>query len=593
MYHEGTVKSNAKRLLIVPIVIGFLLIAVGVYIYPRRVVPTLFSLFPSENMVACLRVHDFDGLWRGFSETAFSRRVREGAIFPIREMLDSNEKFSEEWEDIDTFFITEVFGRDCIIATYLQEEGKPMRVAAWSRIGFRTRLFYLWERVRSIFSSRRRKELMVRRVGCLRVTTVLDRKTRAPRFSYVLLGDLGIASLGYSEGFWKAVGDLAGKGGRTTLPEESILTKCAKPGDACATGAFIIDIERLRGFLDNRIDLLVRTTWRDWKQVGEQWARAGCVMEKWSRLEGNFSLGAKTRIEIDMERRGGAAATTGNAGSERDASSDPLAGMLDNGGIIYVGSHCDLHGLFENLRAAGERRGSRVEFARRKGTDVFPANHFSLSWLGDDFSILIYRGAWGMVDAAVSFQVKDRNLAAGRLKRFLSLADGARVRLVDGKGKKLVTTEKRCFIKMGRLGDMPYCLIRPGGLLSRFYAPAIALHGDRMIITTSESLLPRLVDEKHRPPGAWAEPASAQIVLRGAEAERAAASVRQIIGIASIFVEKPSERRRLAVAGYLLGLVEWLAPLKEMTARVTGEEEKVHISVKAEFEDLSKPGSSE
>ena len=582
------VKSNAKRILAALLaVVVCAAIAAGIYVYPRRAVPTMFNLVPVERMVACARVRGLASVWRGCAGSAFVKSVRAGSIFPINELRAGDERVTRAWERLDSPYWAEVFGRDCVLALYLDGNGGVLSGAVWSRIGFKTRCFHLWEHCRARLRFWRAKKLESRREGRLAVTTVMDLKRNTPRFSYTLIGDLAIATTGSGEAFWKRVDNLVAGRERGALTAIWKGAAAEGPRGERPGGDFFVDIQKLRDYVDTCVYALPSAGAAEAQVLMRNlWEGARGAAEGWRCVQGTFDLqGNRLGTEVSILAREEQAAVKESGGaSRRNPSADPLARLMQRRGLLYAGSRYNPHGLLRQFRLGSGAEA--VEFVRREGTTVFPADHFSLSWLGDDCSLLLYQDENGMANAALSFLVNDRRLARERLGRFLNLADGARIRIVGRNGKQIARTKKPLDVQLKQRGGEPYCLVGTGDPIERLYKPTIALYGNRLLIATADSVLGELGGEKaHRPRG-WMIPAQAHFMVRGNAAARAASSLTQILALIAPFVERKAEREMLTSARQMLGAVEWLAPVREGWATATRKGKEIRVRGRALFADI-------
>jgi hypothetical protein len=193
------VKSKAKRILILLAAVAVCVaIAAGIYIYPRRVVPSMFDLIPPERMVACLRVRELASIWQGCSGSTFVKNLRAGGIPLMDDNRLGSKRSKRMWKFLDNPYWPEALGRDCSLALYFDKDRGVVSGAVWGRVGFKARCFHLWELWRSRLPFCGGSRLAFRREGRLVVGTVMDRKRNAPGYSYALIGDLGIATVGSS-----------------------------------------------------------------------------------------------------------------------------------------------------------------------------------------------------------------------------------------------------------------------------------------------------------------------------------------------------------------------------------------------------------
>jgi hypothetical protein len=290
----------------------------------------------------------------------------------------------------------------------------------------------------------------------------------------------------------------------------------------------------------------------------------------------------ETNVSI-MARERAAVKEWGGAG-RRDPFADPLARLMEQRGLLYFGSRYDPRELVRQFHR--ESGAGAVAFARREGTTVFPADHFSFSWLGDDVSLLLYQDENGMVNAAASLLVNDRRLARERIGRFLNRAHGAKLCLVGQNGGEIARLKKPLDVELKRHGGEPYCLVGTGDPIERLYKTTIALYGDRLLIATADSILGELDAAKAPPARGWMTPAQAHCVVKGSASARAAASLKQILAIIAPFVERRAEQEMLASARQMLGAVEWLAPVREAWATATREGGEIRVRGRAQFADI-------
>lgn len=535
--------------------------------YPRRQVPSMLRLVPREGLAVCVRARGLGRIWRRCARSEFGRTVAGGEIFPLDELRTADEGFREEWEDLDTSHWPEVVGRDCVLVLYAGGAGTPPRAALWARVGFRARLLHLWERTRTAVCFWRAGRIRTRRVGTLSVNSVLNRKRGTVDASYVLAGDLGIATTGDGERFWERVAALAQGGGAEARGAEGVIAEVGTPAPGKAQGAFFADAAALRRLADRQIARLP-------SEEGEArpaWAAAREALEKWTTASGSFTLGERTTAEARIARPGG--------GPAKPLSADPLAAAAARGGILYAAGRWNPRDLLDRARrswTAGE-----VRFEKKGGAAAFPAAHFSLRWLGDEWSFLLYLDGRGMLHAAASAAVDDRRLARARLARFLKLADGAELLLTDGRGGGWAPVRGALEVEEEKADRGLRWRVNPGAPLEYLYAPVVLLRDGRLVVATAD------------PPGLGAAvPVSAnaggsgRFLLRGGEMERAAASLRQILAIAGAFVEREADRERIEGVRRALGALAWLAPLREVRAVAAGEEGGTRLSVIAEIGDI-------
>jgi hypothetical protein len=560
-------------------------VAFTICVYPHRVVLSIMSVVPTERLVACLRLRNAGALLRGCAGSAFAEKVRRGDIYPIRELLAKDEKLREKWQGFDASYWPEVFGRDCVVALYGNGAGHTGGVAVWSRIGFRVRLFYFWQRARAYLFFWKKKELAIRREGRLVVTTVLDDEGGKPRFSYVLVGDLGIATLGSGMKFWRSVNAFMNGERRkgSALPGE--VFEDGAPGDDGPRGALYVDSTALyESFGPQSVSFTTKSGERCPLSEGlRDYLRDEAL--KWKGIEGRFSLGSRVEGEFVVRRGKGASFAEGDAGV-RNPAQDPLAGPMESGGFLYAGSRYGCKGVVSRVLGEAKKEGMKVEFVRPGKTTRFRADHFSLSWLGEDFSFILCRSKSGMPNAALRFSVSDRRMADERIERFLGIADGAEIRLVEGSGKRRARTKQEISVERRRFGDKSYYTISSGSVVERFYKAVLSLDDDCLIVASSEDLMESVVSGSEKPSGGWMKPAAGQLVIRGSRAMRAAASMKQILMIVTAFTKKSGERARLRAVGELLGICDWLAPLREAWITARNEGGDIHLRVGADVEDI-------
>jgi hypothetical protein len=415
----------------------------------------------------------------------------------------------------------------------------------------------------------------------------MDLKRNTPRFSYTLIGDLAIATTGSGEAFWKRVDNLVAGRGRGALTVVGKGAAAEGPHGERPGGDFFVDIQELRDFVDTRMYALPSAGAGEARALMRNlWEHARGAAEGWRCVRGTFDLqGNRLGTEVSILAREEEAAVKESGGaSRRNPSADPLARLMKRRGLLYAGSRYDPQGLLGQFR---RRSGAEaIEFVRRRGTTVFPADHFSLSWLGNDCSLLLYQDENGMVHAAVSLLVSNRRLARERIGRFLNLAHGARIRLVGRDGRQMTRTKKPLDVELKRHGGEPYCLVGTGYSIECLYKPTLAMYGDRLLIATADSILGELDGEKAPSPQSWMAPAQAHFIVRGSAAARAAASLMQILSIVTPFVERQAEREMLTSARQLLGAVEWLAPVREGWATATCEGSEIRVRGGAQFADV-------
>ncbi len=583
MYHVPMVKSKAKRVLTLLLLVAMCVaIAAGVFIYPRRVVPSMSDIIPPEKMVACVRARELASIWGGCAGSAFVKNLRASGI-PLMDDSRSGSKRSDRiWKLLDNPYWPEALGRDCALALYLDKERGGLSGAVWSRVGFKARCFQLWElgRARLPFGGGRKP--VFRREGRLVVATVMDRKRNTPSYSYALIGDLGIATMGSGEGFWKRVDSLVAGGGRGTGPIVGGGVGEEKPRGGRPSGGFFVDLRQLSACLDSRPAgagevLAALRDLRDW---------AGGTAGDWRSVRGVFELkGNQLGTDISIDTGDKASVKDGGAGL-RNISTDPLARLMERRGLLYAGSRYDPNALLKQFRLRSNAKA--VEFARRGGTSIFPVDHFSLSWLGDDCSLLIYQDENGMVNAAASLLVNDRRLARERIGRFINLARGAKLSLTGQNGKRMAHIKKPIDIELKRHGGEPYCLVGTGDPIERLYKTTLALYGDRLLIAATDSILGEL-DAAEAPRGRdWAAPAQANFVMRGDSFAHAATSLKQILAILAPFVGREGDRRAIEDIRRILDAMELLAPVREAWATAARGGEEIRVRGVVQFADIGK-----
>ncbi len=520
-------------------------------------------------------------LFDSYSKSNFADTVRSGELYPNPELWADNGNFKKVLRRLDASYWPEILGRDCVVALYLDKNAQRARVAAWSRIGFKTRLFQLWQRISATIFFWRDSELEIRQDGKLSVTTVLDGKRRKARFSYVLVGDLGIVTVGSGEGLWRAINERLGREGAELLLSEAVF-KEANAGVGEPGGAVYIDIPPICGYLDRALRPSTVKTKLGRSLLKSLHSLLPEMSERWKRLEGGFLLGGRSEAEFVIEENKKA---TGNQidVSVRNPSDDPLAGLMGNGGILYAGTRCDLRGVLLRLL---RDEGMSVEFIRPEETSRLEADHFSLSWLGDDLSLVLYQGETGVLNAAIAVSVRDLPLARERVERFLGLADGSRFILSDGKGKKLVRTKKALSVEKKSLDGKDCYTIHSDDFISRLYEPALSFKGERLIVATSEGLLRRISSKIEKPSGVWVRPAESHFFIKGRDTQLAAASTRQMLMLISPFIKKSAERLQLDTAIRLLGISDWLAPLRAAWATTDVRDGKVYLRIGADIDDI-------
>jgi len=578
------VKSNAKRVLgaLLALVVCAV-IAAGIYVYPRRAVPSMFNLVPPGRMVACVRVRGLASVWRGCAGSAFVKNLRAGGIYPMGEIRAGDERFKRVWERMDNPYWPEVLGRDCVLALYLDRDGGVLSGAVWSRVGFKARCVHLWELCRARLPFWKARKLESRKEGRLTVTTVMDRKRNAPRFSYALIGDLAIATMGSGEEFWKRVDGLTAGRERGALATVGKGMVEARPQGERPGGGFFVDLRELGDYLDARLDAMPLAAAAETRsRMRNLWERVAGAAGDRRCLRGTFDLdGSRMETDVSIMARERAAVKEWGGASRRDPSADPLARLMEQRGLLYFGSRCDPRELVRQFHR--ESGAGAVAFARREGTTVFPADHFSFSWLGDDFSLLLYQDENGMVNAAASLLVNDRRLARERIGRFLNRAHGTKLCLIDQNGRQIARLKKPLDVELKRHGGEPYCLVGTGHPIERLYKTTLALYGDRLLIATADSILGELDAAKAPPARGWMAPAQAHCVVKGSASARAAASLKQILAIIAPFVE---QQEMLASARQMLGAMEWLAPVREAWATATREGREIRVRGRARFADI-------
>lgn len=546
--------------------------AVALYAYPRRQVPEMLRIVPRDGLAACLRVRGLGPVWRRCALSEFGRKVGKGAIFPINEMIAEDEGYRDDWEDLDTTYWPEVFGRDCVLGIYAGEEGKSLRAAVWARVGFRARLFHLWERMRGAVCFWN-PQVRVRRVGGLAVVSVMDRRRGTEDFSYALLGDLGIATTGRGDGFWERVASLAAGRAAAGTHAKGLCAEVPVPEEGKARGAFFADVGALRRHADARLRAIARVSPETGRTLGAVWGPAREATEGWGIARASFTLGTQAAAEVRIE-------SSGAGERPKPLAGEPLERVMARRGILYAAGGWEPRGLLARARRAWPR--GQVRFEGRGGVTAFSAKHFSLDWLGGEWAFLLYLDGRGMLNAAVSLPVTDRRVARVRLTRFLKLANGARINFRDGRGGGWAPLGDPLDIEAVRGGYR----IGPGAPLEYLYNPTLLLQGDRLLIGSAD---PRESDV----PGAARPTAegkggsvTGRLVLKGSDAERAASSLRQVLAIAGAFVDAGPDRERIEAARRALGALEWLAPLRELRALVSAEKGGTRVSLAAEIGDI-------
>lgn len=546
--------------------------------YPRRQVLSMLRLVPREGLAVCIRARGLGEVWRRCERSEFGRKVGRGEIFPIDELCAADDDFRDEWEDLDTSYWPEVLGRDCIFAVYGRGGGAPPRVALWARVGFRARLFHLWERTRATVCFWRAARVRARRVGGLSVNSIMDRKRGTADFSYALIGDLGIATAGDGEGFWERIAALAERGDGQGRGAEGVIAEVQAPDAEDARGALFADLAALRRLADAWIESLRRVPSEEGEALASAWAPARGLLEGWTEAMGSFALGGRTTAEMRLVRPCG--------GPARSLSADPLAALAARGGILHAAGRWNPQDLLD--RARRRWKGGEVRFKRKGGVTVFPSKHFALQWLGDEWSFLLYLDGRGMLNAAASVALRDRRTARTRLARFLKLADGAQVCVTDGRGGEWTPVKGALGVEEERAERGARWRIAPGAPLEYLYAPVLILRDGRLIVSTADPPSSGALGPSPVTSRAAGLAETGRFILRGGEMDRAAASLRQILTIAGAFVEKGSDRARIEGAHRALGALEWLAPLRELRATTAGGGGSTLLSVSAEIEDIGR-----
>ncbi|MDD5555764.1 MAG: hypothetical protein PHN82_00775 [bacterium] len=551
-------KSNAKRALAAGAALA-VVAAAGLCLYalPRRLVPSLPAAVPSDGLAACVRVRGLGPVWRRCVSSEFARRVLACGIFPLDEMAASDPKFRRRMENLDLSLAPHLLGEDCVLAIYAAGGDRAALPAAWGRIGFRVRLAHAAARARDALSFRRRSRRS--RAGGLAVTAVLDRKTGEPRYSYALVGDLGIAAAGFDEAFWLATARAVAGGGETAA---ALLPPVAGAGAEGAAGSLHVRVgEVLRGG-DLLLERLAAGDPERFEAAAGIWRRARRAAAAAGTVDGTFTLAGHAGAELRVRPAEGARLPEG---PPRDPGRDPLAGLMASGGVLYAGGAADLRAAVAGLRERGGA--ARVEFIGGSETAAYGADHFVLPWLGDDLSLVVYRDARGMVGAALSAAVRDRRLAAARIAKFMALADRARVVVRDAGGDRLAGTREPLRIRTSGAGADASYRVGFGWPFDQIYTVTVGLRGDRLIAATDGS--PFAGERRGPPPGAaWAAPASGQAILRGSDAAGAAAALGGILTFVIPFMEEGRDRDALLGARRFLAALEWLEPLREGWAAV-------------------------
>ena len=572
--------SKFKRLLArLSILLLLAAAAIALYSYPRRRVPAMLRLVPREGLAVCVRARGLGPVWRRCARSEFGRKVGRGGIFPIDEMIAADKEARDAWEDIDTTYWPEALGRDCVLGVYAGEGERPLRAAVWARIGFRARLFHLWERTRGALCFRRAKRIRARRVGGLVVVSVMNRKQGTEDFSYTLLGDLGIATTGRGDGFWEGVAALAVGDAGAGKSAGGLIAEVPAPGGGKARGALFADVGALRGHADARLRAIAKASPETGRKYSAVWDPARAVIAGWKTATASFTLGERTEAEVRIERSGGEPA--------RPLSAEPLEGLMAQRGILYAAGGWDPRGLLDRARRNWPR--GQVRFEGRGGVTAFPAGHFSLGWLGEEWEFLLYLDGRGMLNAASSFQVRNRRAARERVARFLKLADGATIRFSDGRGGEWAPVEKPLDVQAVRGGKGLCYRIGPGAPIEYLYNPTLIVQNDRLVIASAD---PREeASPGGGPPAAGerAAPVTGKFILRGSAADRAASSLRQVLAVAGAFVGERRDRRRIEEARRVLGALEWLAPLREARALVAEEKGATRVSLTADIADVRAP----
>ena len=559
--------SKIKRL---PALLLLPLAAAAAYAYPRRLAPDIFSLVPRDGLAVCVRARGLGDVWRRCSRSEFGRKVAAGGIFPIDEMIASDKKRREEWEDLDTRFWPEIFGRDCVFALYAPGGGAPPRAAAWARVGFRTRLFHLWKRTHASVCFWRAKRIRTRRVGVLAVSSLMNRKRGTVDASYVLLGDLGIATAGRGDGFWERVSALAEAGPGGGGDARGVVAEVLVAAGGRARGALFADLGALRRCGDGMARAAAASP-RGGRGIEALWGPSSALFAGLTAATATFDIGER----IEAEAR-----VVGARGAGRPLSGDPLEGAMAQGGLLYAAGWMDPGGLLDRARAEWPDGG--VAFGRRGGVESFPAGHFSLGWLGGEWAFLLYLDPRGMLNAAASFRVSDRRLARERIARFMKLADGAVVSLVDGRGGAWTPFGKPLDVGLERGGEGLRYRVGLGAPIEYLYDPVVILREGRLVVASGD---PVRAAAGARGTG----DAAGKLILRGSDMDQAAASVRQILAIAAAFTEKRRDRGRIAAAQRALGALEWLAPVREARLYLKAVEGGTRVSLSAELADIRAP----
>jgi len=572
-------KSIIKLVAAAAVILLAAAVALAIYVYPRRTVKNISDMVPANGMLAGVRIKNLAPVWKECGETAFGRKFIEGNVSPIREMMKRDKRFGRDWKLLHSPMVPELFGRDCVLALYLPSDGKQPHWAAWGRVGYKTRLFDLALRLWGAVRPAKDRILKKGKAGGFSVTYIMGRGRGAPIASYLILGDLGIVTEGDGGEFWGNVNSLAPD--KSASPGPLFQPPSGDGKGKEATGSIFADLQKLSEYGGTRLaarrgkggggEVLPAALWADAQQAAAEWSGvSGTFSISGNLLDGNFSV---------KEAKGGPAA--GSRFRERKAASDPLAALMEQRGLFYLGAH---FALPEVLKRFNRRRGvERVDFVRRKETVSFPAGYFSFSWLDDDASILVYQDNRGIINAAVSLLANDGDLARERIVRFLDLASGAKIRLAEKGGTETYMVKEPLGIKKLRRGGEVYYRLGLEDVLGGIYSPVIFMRGDRVVAGTSDSVIDDLGRSGKPAAAGWTGPAIASTVVRGGELARTAASLRQIILLASPFVEKRSSRKFISDADRILEILQLLAPLREGWLTATGGETGIGVRINAQF----------
>jgi len=404
----------------------------------------------------------------------------------------------------------------------------------------------------------------------------MNRKLGTEDFSYTLLGDLGIATTGRGDGFWEGVAALADGDAAAGKSAGGLIAEVPAPGGGKARGALFADVGALRRHADARLRAIAKASPETARKFAAVWDPARAVIAGWETATASFTLGERTEAEVRIKRSDGELV--------KPLSAEPLEGLMAQRGILYAAGGWDPRGLLDRARRNWAR--GQVRFEGRKGVTVFPAEHFSLDWLGEEWGFLLYLDGRGMLNAASSFQVRNRKVARERVARFMKLADGTTIRFSDGRGGEWEPLEKPLDIQAVRGGKGLCYRIGPGAPLEYLYNPTLIVQNDRLVIASAD---PR----KEASPGGGppatekrATPVTGKFILMGSAADRAASSLRQVLAVAGAFVGERRDRRWIEEARRALSALEWLAPLREARALVAAEKSTTRVSIAADIADI-------